>query len=82
MTSPTSNTSLSILQDSSNFMGSKTNGLLLFRETYKKNKTSVCSLVCLLNMALEHLEKDFHKDLNSSKINSNRKVCLSPFSIY
>lgn len=81
MSSPTSNTSLSILQDSSNFMGRKNNGLLLFRETYK-NKTSVCSLVCLLNMALEHPEKDFHKDLNSSKINSNRKVCLSPFSIH
>lgn len=65
------NTSPNTLQDYCSFMGSKTNGSLLFRETHK-NQTTICSLVCLPNMTLEHPEKDFHKELNSSKINSDR----------
>lgn len=61
MSSPTSNTSLTILQEYSNCMGRKTNCLLFF-----KSYTRARQAFALYNLAtIEHLEEYFHKDLSN-----------------
>lgn len=78
MSSPTSNTSLSILQDSSSFIGCKTYGLLLFKRDIKEqDKHLRSSLATRYDIGAPI--RDFKKDLNSSE--KLRKKGL-PFNLF
>lgn len=65
MSSPTSNTSLNILQDSSNFIGCKTYGLLLFDRDIKEQDKHLLSLATKYDFGAP--KRNFNTDLNSSE---------------